>query len=69
MVGAPIASPVAITGCVNDDTGAPAANVRIEAEGISYSAISQATTNAQGQFTVTGRPSSRLLISGAGAPS
>ncbi len=64
MVGAAIASPVAITGCVNDDTGAPASNVRIEAEGISYSAISQATTNALGQFTVTGRPSSRLLVSG-----
>ena len=64
MVGASIASPVSITGCVNDDTGAPAQNVRIEAEGISYSAIAQATTNAQGQFTVTGRPSSRLLVSG-----
>jgi Carboxypeptidase regulatory-like domain len=64
MVGAPIASPVTITGCVNDDAGAPAQNVRVEAEGISYSAISQATTNAQGQFTLTGRPSSRLLVSG-----
>jgi hypothetical protein len=64
MVGAPITSPVAISGCVNDDTGAPAANVRIEAEGISYSAISQVTTNSAGLFTVTGRPSSRLLISG-----
>jgi Carboxypeptidase regulatory-like domain len=64
MVGASIASPVTITGCVNDDAGAPAANVRVEAEGISYSSIAQATTNAQGQFTVTGRPSSRLLVSG-----
>jgi hypothetical protein len=70
MVGAPIASPVTISGCVNDDSGVPAANVRVEAEGISYSSISQATTNAQGQFTVTGRPSiggqpsSRLLVSG-----
>jgi Carboxypeptidase regulatory-like domain len=64
MVGAPIASPVTITGCVNDDSGAPAANVRVEAEGISYSSIAQATTNTQGQFTVTGRPSSRLLVSG-----
>jgi hypothetical protein len=64
MVGAPIASPVAITGCVKEDTGAPAANVRIEAEGINYSAISQVTTNAAGLFTVTGRPSSRLLVSG-----
>jgi hypothetical protein len=70
MVGAPIASPVTITGCVNDDSGMPAPNVRVEAEGISYSAISQATTNAQGQFTINGRPSiagqpsSRLLVSG-----
>ncbi len=70
MIGAPIASAAAITGCVNDDNGMPAPNVRVEAEGISYSAISQATTNAQGQFTVTGRssttgqPPSRLLISG-----
>ncbi len=64
MVGAPISSPVAISGCVNDDTGAPAANVRVEAEGISYSAISHVTTNSAGLFTVTGRPSSRLLISG-----
>jgi hypothetical protein len=64
MVGSSIASPVTITGCVNDDTGAPAANVRIEAEGISYSSIAQATSNVQGQFTVTARPSSRLLVSG-----
>jgi hypothetical protein len=64
MVGAPIGSPVVVTGCVNDDTGAPATNVRVEAEGINYSAISQATTNSQGQFTVVGRPSKKLLISG-----
>jgi hypothetical protein len=64
MVGAPISSPVTITGCVNDDAGDPAANVRVEAEGITYSAISQATTNALGQFTVIGRQSSRLLVSG-----
>jgi hypothetical protein len=64
MVGSSIASPVTITGCVNDDSGAPAANVRIEAEGISYSSIAQATSNTQGQFTVTARPSSRLLVSG-----
>ncbi len=64
MVGAPITTPVAISGCVNDDLGQPVANVRVEAEGINYSATSQATTNAQGQFTVLGRPSSRLLVSG-----
>jgi hypothetical protein len=68
MVGAPIANPVAITGCVNDDTGAPAANVRVEAEGITYSGTSAATTNTQGQFTLVGRPSvnspSKVLVSG-----
>ena len=64
MVGAPIASQVTITGCVRDDADQPAANVRIEAEGISYSSIAQATTNSQGQFTVVGPQSSTLLISG-----
>jgi hypothetical protein len=64
MVGAPIANPVAITGCVNDDTGAPAANVRVEAEGINYSGTSAATTDTQGQFTLVGRPSSKVLVSG-----
>ena len=64
MVGTVITNPVTITGCVKDDTDAPAANVRIEAEGISYSGIAQATTDAQGRFSVLGRSSSRLLLSG-----
>ena len=64
MVGTVITNSVTITGCVKDDTDAPAANVRIEAEGISYSGIAQATTDAQGRFSVLGRPSSRLLLSG-----
>jgi hypothetical protein len=64
MVGAPITSPVIITGCVRDDAGLPAADVRVEAEGITYSGITQATTNAQGQFVLTGRPSGTVVISG-----
>jgi hypothetical protein len=64
MIGSAIAAPVTITGCVNDDTGSPAANVRVEAEGITYSGIAQATTDAQGLFTLVGRPSSRILVSG-----
>jgi hypothetical protein len=64
MVGSVIAAPVTITGCVNDDTGSPAANVRVEAEGITYSGITQATTDAQGLFTLAGRPTSRILVSG-----
>jgi hypothetical protein len=64
MVGAPIASPVAITGCVVDDSGGPAQNVRMEVEGISYSGTAQATTNAQGQFSLPARQSSRVIVSG-----
>jgi hypothetical protein len=64
MVGAAIASPVAVTGCVNDDAGLPAANVRVEADGSTYSGISAATTNTQGQFTLSARPGSRVVVSG-----
>ena len=48
MVGLPIASPITITGCVVEDGGAPAANVRMEIEGISYSGTAQATTDGTG---------------------
>jgi hypothetical protein len=64
MVGSPISSTVGITGCVEDDTGAPAANVRIEADGISYSGISYATTDGSGQFSLAVRPTSTVLVSG-----
>jgi hypothetical protein len=64
MVGSPIASAVAVTGCVNDDTGAAAANVRVEADGISYSGISYATTDGSGQFSLAVRPTSTVLVSG-----
>jgi hypothetical protein len=64
MVGAPIATPATVTGCVEEDTGAPAANVRVQADGIDYSAVAYATTNAQGQFTINARPSGRVVVSG-----
>ncbi|NJK42517.1 MAG: hypothetical protein HC937_02005 [Aquincola sp.] len=64
MVGAPIASPVAVTGCVVDDANLPASNVRVEVEGISYSGTAQATTDAQGRFTLPARQSSRVIVSG-----
>jgi hypothetical protein len=64
MVGSPIATAVTVTGCVNDDTGTPAANVRIEAEGISYSGISYATTDSNGRFSLSVRPTSTILVSG-----
>jgi hypothetical protein len=64
MVGAPIASPVAVNGCVVDDSGGPAQNVRMEVEGISYSGTAQATTDAQGRFSLQARQSSRVIVSG-----
>jgi hypothetical protein len=68
MAGEVIANPVAVTGCVNDDAGAPAANVRVEADGGSYSGTSAATTNAQGQFTLLAKPGSRIVVSGRRGP-
>jgi hypothetical protein len=64
MVGAPIASPVTVSGCVVDDSGGPAPNVRMEVEGISYSGTAQVTTNAQGRFSLPARQSSRVIVSG-----
>jgi hypothetical protein len=64
MVGSPIASAVIVTGCVNDDNDVPAANVRIEADGISYSGISYATTDGSGRFSLAVRPTSTVIVSG-----
>jgi hypothetical protein len=68
MVGAAIASPVTVTGCVVDDSGGPAQNVRMEVEGISYSGTAQATTDAQGRFSLPARQSSRVIVSGRRGP-
>jgi len=64
MVGVAIAAPQTITGCVVDDAGAAAANVRIAADGVSYSSIAYATTDAQGQFTLQAPSSSRVILQG-----
>jgi hypothetical protein len=64
MVGAPIASPVSVSGCVQDDTGAPAANVRMELEGVGYTGTAQVTTDSGGLFSLPARPSSRVIVSG-----
>jgi hypothetical protein len=68
MVGAPVDGPVAVTGCVVDDADAPAQNVRVEVEGISYSGTAQATTDTQGRFTLQARASSRVIVSGRRGP-
>ncbi len=64
MVGGAIAGAVQVTGCVNDDSGQPAANVRIAADGVGYSSIQSATTNGAGQFTVLAAPNSSLVLQG-----
>jgi hypothetical protein len=64
MVGSPITAAVSVTGCVVDDNDAPAASVRMAGDGVNYSSINSATTNASGQFTVVAPANSSLVIQG-----
>jgi uncharacterized protein YfaP (DUF2135 family) len=64
MVGAPVTSTVIVRGCVNDESGAPAAGTRIALEGISYSNLQFATTDAAGQFAVPAKQNSTVFIQG-----
>jgi hypothetical protein len=64
MVGAAIDAGVNVTGCVQDDNGQPAANVRMELEGLTYSGTTQVTTGSQGTFTLKARRDSRVIVSG-----
>lgn len=64
MVGAAIAQSVPVSGCVVDDTGAPAANVRIAAEGISYSGVAYINTGVNGAYSLRVKPNSQVLLSG-----
>ena len=64
MVGSAVNSPITVTGCVVDDSGAPAANVRMSGDGVSYSSVDSATTDGAGQFTVRALPNSQVAIQG-----
>jgi len=64
MVGSAVNSPVTVTGCVVDDTGAPAANVRMAGDGVSYSSVDAATSDGAGQFTIRALPNSQVAIQG-----
>ena len=64
MVGSAVNTPVTVTGCVVDDTGAPAANVRMAGDGVTYSAVDSATTDGAGQFTVRALANSQVAIQG-----
>lgn len=64
MVGSAVNSPITVTGCVVDDTGAPAANVRMAGDGVSYSSVDAATTDGAGQFTIRALPNSQVAVQG-----
>ena len=64
MVGTALTATQTVSGCVVDDAGAAAANVRIAADGINYSSIAYTTTTAQGQFTLQLPTSSRSAVQG-----
>lgn len=64
MVGLPLAGGATVTGCVQDEAGAPVADVSVEAEGISYTGINQGVTGADGRFTLSVRPGSTVMVSG-----
>ena len=64
MVGEAIAQPVTVSGCVVDDAGAPAANVRIAVEGVSYSGASFTSTGINGAFVARVKPNSVILMAG-----
>ncbi len=64
MVGAPLGGGVVVTGCVVDDLGNPAANVSVNAEGLSYTGLSFAVTDSGGNFTLPVRSNGRVAVSG-----
>lgn len=64
MVGDVIGSPVIVRGCVADETGARVADARIVAEGIDYSGLAYANTNATGDFALPVKPNSQLIVTG-----
>jgi uncharacterized protein YfaP (DUF2135 family) len=64
MVGTALASPVMVRGCVKDDTGAAVPDVRIVAEGISYTGLAYTYTDATGQFAAPVKQGSQLLVTG-----
>lgn len=66
MVGTVINPSVNLTGCVVHEGGGPAANVRVQAEGITYSGISYAITDGAGRFSLKVKPgtSSQVVVNG-----
>lgn len=65
MVSTVINPSVNLTGCIVHEGGAaPAANVRVQAEGITYSGISYAITDGAGCFTLKVKPNSQVVVNG-----
>lgn len=55
---------VVVSGCVNDEKGLQAAGVTVQSDGISYSGVSSATTDALGQFTLRIKKSGTATVGG-----
>ena len=67
MAGKIISPSVTLSGCVvNEGSNTPAANVRIQAEGITYSGLSYALTDAAGKFSVKvkSEAASQVIVNG-----
>lgn len=64
MVGSAVNSPITVSGCVVDDSGAPAVNVRMSGDGVSYSSVDSGTTDVAGRFTVRALPNSQIAVQG-----
>jgi uncharacterized protein YfaP (DUF2135 family) len=64
MVGQPLVSPVMVRGCVQDDAGVLVPNVRMVAEGVSYSGLAYVYTDSTGHFAAPVKVHSDLIVSG-----
>lgn len=65
MAGAVLVPVAYVNGCVETEIGgSPVANVRVQAEGITYSGISAALTDGSGNFRIPVKPGSQLIVNG-----
>lgn len=55
-------APVMVNGCVENSSGAPFANVRVDAAGATYLGTSRAISDSNGLFSIPVKPNSNVLI-------
>jgi uncharacterized protein YfaP (DUF2135 family) len=66
---AQVISTVLVSGCVVDETGAAVTRARVEAEGVTYSGMSNALTDGYGNFSVPVRTNATAIVSARSATS